>query len=59
LLAHIQSLAEAPTAQNIEAFYENVKAFQPWSDDPYSWPAQFMLDSEWNWMEGRTPVDDL
>ena len=59
LLAHIQRLAEAPTAQNIEAFYENLKAFQPWSDDPYSWPAQFMLDSEWNWMEGRTPVDDL
>ena len=59
LLVQIQGLAEAPTAQNIEAFFENVKAFQPWSDDPYSWPAQFMLDSEWNWMEGRTPVDDL
>ena len=59
LLAQIQSLSESPTAKNIAAFYENVKAFQLWSDDPYSWPAQFMLDSEWNWMEGRTPVDDL
>jgi predicted nucleotidyltransferase len=43
----------------VEAFYERVKTFQPWSDTPYSWPAQFMLDSELNWMDGRTPVDDL
>lgn len=59
LMASIQSLAESPTAENVEAFYEKVKTFQPWSDNPYSWPAQFMLDSELNWMDGRTPVDDL
>jgi dTDP-4-dehydrorhamnose 3,5-epimerase-like enzyme len=35
------------------------KRFLPWSDNPYGWPAQFMLDSELNWMDGRTPVDDL
>jgi len=29
------------------------------SNHPYSWPAQFMLDSELNWVDGRTPVDDL
>jgi len=59
LLACIQTLNESPTAENIEAFYERVKTFQPWSDNPYSWPAQFMLDSELNWLESRTPVDDL
>jgi predicted nucleotidyltransferase len=59
LLACIQTLTASPTAEHIEAFYESVKAFQPWSDIPYSWPAQFMLDSELNWMDGRTPVDDL
>jgi predicted nucleotidyltransferase len=59
LMACIQTLTESPTAENIESFYEKVKTFQPWSDNPYSWPAQFMLDSELNWMDGTTPVDDL
>lgn len=59
LMTCIQSLSGSPITENIEAFYEKVKTFQPWSDTPYSWPAQFMLDSELNWLDGRTPVDDL
>ena len=59
LMACIQALTEAPTAENVETFYETVKSFQPWSDNPYSWPVQFLLDSELNWMDGKTPVDDL
>jgi hypothetical protein len=45
--------------ENIEAFYQKVKTFQPWIENPHGWGAQFMLDSELNWMDGRTPVDDL
>jgi hypothetical protein len=59
LMACIQSLIQAPITENVEAFYQKVKAFQPWSDNPYHWPVQFLLDSELNWMDGRTPVDDL
>jgi len=59
LLECIQTLNGSPTAENIEAFYEKVKSFQPWTVNPFSWPAQFMLDSELNWMDGKTPVDDL
>ena len=59
LPACIQSLNESPTAENIQAFYEKIKTFRAWSDNPYGWPAQFMLDSELNWLDGRTPVDDL
>ena len=59
LMVCIHSLTESPTAENIEVFYEKVKAFQPWSDNPYHWPVQFLLDSELNWMDGKTPVDDL
>lgn len=59
LMVCIQSLTESPTAENIEVFYEKVKAFQPWSDNPYHWPVQFLFDSELNWMDGKTPVDDL
>jgi len=59
LMACIQALTESPAVENIEAFYEKVKTFQPWSANPYGWGAQFMLDSELNWMDGRTPVDDV
>jgi len=59
LMACIQALTESPNVETIEAFYEKVKNFQPWSDNPYSWPVQFLLDSELNWMDGKTPVDDL
>jgi predicted nucleotidyltransferase len=59
LLAFIQTLNASSTDENIEAFYEKIKTFQYWTDSPLSWPTQFMLDSELNWMDGRTPVDDL
>jgi len=59
LLNDICNLNKAPIAENIEAFYEKVKTFQPRTDNPFGWPAQFMLDSELNWMDGRPPIDDL
>jgi hypothetical protein len=59
LLACIQQLNNDATAQNIESFYEKVKTFQPWIEGDFSWPTQFMFDSELNWMDGSTPVDDL
>ena len=59
LLASIQSLTETPTAETVEAFYERVKTFQPWSDNPHHWPVQFLFYSELNWVDGHTPVDDL
>jgi hypothetical protein len=59
LMSCIQTLTESPTTENIEAFYEKIKTFQSWSSNPYGWGAQFMLDSELNWLDGRTPVDDL
>jgi len=58
-MACIQALTDSPTAENVAVFYERVKTFQPCSDNPYSRLAQFILDSELNWMDGRTPVDDL
>ena len=59
LMTCIQALTESQTAETVEAFYETVKTFQRWSENPYHWPVQFLLDSELNWMEGKTPVDDL
>lgn len=59
LLASIQALTETPTSETVEVFYEKVKTFQPWSGDSYNWSVQFLFDSEWNWMNGNTQVDDL
>jgi predicted nucleotidyltransferase len=59
LMVRIEALTESPTIDNIEAFYQLVKTFQPWDENPYGWGAQFMLDSELNWMGGKAPVDDL
>jgi len=59
LMACIQVLTESPTAENVEVFYQKIKTFQPWNENPYGWGAQFMLDSELNWMDRKTPVDDL
>ena len=60
LLPAIYALSEFPTSQNIEVLYEKIKGFCDWVADPsFSWPTQFMLDSELNWLDGQTPVDDL
>ena len=59
LMVCVQALTECPLTENVEAFYEKVKSFRSWSDTSHSWPVQFMLDSELNWMDGKTPVDDL
>lgn len=59
LMSCIQTLAASPSADHVEEFYGKVKMFQPWSEEPLSWPVQFMLDSELNWLDGNTPVDDL
>jgi predicted nucleotidyltransferase len=58
-LESIHQLTIMHIAENIEALYEKVKTFQPWTEGEFSWPTQFMFDSELNWMDGKTPVDDL
>jgi hypothetical protein len=59
LMPTIQTLVSNPTKANITTFYELIKGFQEWDVNPNGWGAQFMADSELNWMTGSTPVDDL
>lgn len=58
LLDSIHQLNQTPTLETIEALYETIKTFRPWIEGEFSWPSQFMFDSELNWLEGKTPVDD-
>lgn len=59
LLESIHALNENPVKENIETLYEKVRSFRPWIEGDFSWPTQFMLDSELNWTDDKTPVDDL
>jgi len=59
LLEAIRQLNTVPSLENVEALYAKVKDFRPWIDGEFSWPTQFMFDSELNWLDGKTPVDDL
>lgn len=59
LLEAIHQLNTSPTIENVQCLYEKVKTFRPWIEGEFSWPTQFMFDSELNWLDGRTPVDDL
>ena len=59
LLEAIHRLNTIPSLENVEALYEKVRDFRPWIDGEFDWPTQFMFDSELNWLDGKTPVDDL
>jgi predicted nucleotidyltransferase len=59
LLAEIDNLAKAPTGENIEQFGRTIREFRPWEISHATWPAQFMQDSEVNWLTNPPPVDDL
>ncbi|ACB75452.1 nucleotidyltransferase domain-containing protein [Opitutus terrae] len=59
LLAQIERLAADPTAAAIEEFARSIREFRPWEISHATWPAQFMEDSEVNWLRQPAPVDDL
>ena len=59
LMESIHALHKESNAGNIEALYAKVRDFRPWIEGDFSWPTQFMLDSELNWLDDKTPVEDL
>lgn len=59
LLDQIEALARAPDADQVERFTTAIREFRGWEIDPIGWGAQFMLDSELNWLHAPPPIDDL
>ncbi len=59
LLPALVQLQQTPTPETVTSFYDLVKNFYPWPAPADGWPAQFMRDSEWNWLPGPAPIDDL
>lgn len=59
LMELIEQATTAPGHSTLESFYNAIQNFRQWEVGAVAWPMQFMLDSEWNWLEGETPVDNL
>jgi predicted nucleotidyltransferase len=59
LFDRIERLYDAPSRESVTAFYDTVLGFQDWPELELGWGNRFMLDSELNWLNGATPVDDL
>ena len=58
LMACFNELLNEPCGDTATALFELIRNFQDWgvSDlDAYTW---FMTDVEWNWMSGKTPIED-
>lgn len=55
----VADLLARPTQAAAQRLRDAVLAFAGVEAGSLDWPNQFMLDSEWNWMEHEAPVDDL
>ncbi len=57
-MALFNRLLTSPNAANATALFECLRDYRDWGVtdlDAYTW---FMLDVEWSWMSGRTPMED-
>ena len=59
LIAQIDALALDPTRERIDAFAKSIREFRPWTVTHATWPAQFMADSENNWLHHAAPIEDI
>ena len=59
LLDLATALLASPTPENADAFATSIVFFTEWPAASTAWSAQFVLDSEWNWLEHPPPVEDL
>lgn len=59
LIEQIEQLTTHPDKDLADQFFDTLKNFRVWETAPGGWGAQFMKDSEINWMTGATPIDDL
>jgi hypothetical protein len=53
-----QKLLKSPSSKNADSFLKCVIDFADWSEPPEGWAARFISDTEWNWRNGKTPIED-
>lgn len=55
----VRALAVERTPAAAESVVLSLLSFREWPQASVGWSTQFMLDSEWNWLGGEPPIDDL
>jgi hypothetical protein len=55
----VRVLTRERTPAAAEAVVMSLLLFREWPQAPAGWSTQFMLDSEWNWLDAEPPIDDL
>ena len=55
----LERILNAPNQDLVVEFCGSVLAFVGLTEKTVDWPNQFLVDSEWNWVEHEPPVDDL
>ena len=55
-LVRVLAIERTPAAA--EAVVMSLILFREWPQTPAGWSTQFMLDSEWNWLDGEPPIED-
>lgn len=55
----LDHILKEPNWELIQTFTNDLLAFLHLEEKNIDWPSQFLLDSEWNWLEHEPPVDDL
>ncbi|HEY3265840.1 MAG TPA: nucleotidyltransferase domain-containing protein [Armatimonadota bacterium] len=53
-----RNLLACPSQARAAALFDATINWQDWGVDPERWGAMFMEQREWNWMEGRPPLED-
>ncbi len=47
-----------PSAESAERFRQSLDAFLDLERDSATWISRFVIDAEWNWFDGKPPVED-
>lgn len=58
LIESAERLLERPCKESAKAFGERILNFTEWEGPKEGWVSWFMEKAEWNWREGRPPLQD-
>lgn len=59
LIETVTNLLEGRKKEDYEKFYNMIDQFRQWDTSGITWPNIFFHDTEYNWINGNTPVTDL
>lgn len=58
-LLMIENIYTYKNEESIETFYKSITNYTTWEIGDFDWAAQFVVDSELNWLDGNVPIADI